>query len=695
MHNSFVRLLSGFIIACLLFIFIGWSTVSAFSTDAEPQSVILYVKPGANGSCSSWADACSLQTALYNAAAGDQIWVAAGTYKPTNDTNREATFQLKSGVAIYGGFPAAGGGWETREWETNLTTLSGDIGVIGNIGDNSYHVMTGSGVEATAVLDGFIISLGNANGSSPNNRGGGMYNYSGSPTVTNVTLSDNNAEYSGGAMYNYSSNPGLSNVTISSNSATDNGGGMSNWYNSNPSLSNVTFSGNSAGSGGGMLNWDSSPSLRDITFSDNSAGSGGGGMYNYSGSPNLTNVTFSGNSVVYGGGGMYNYESSPSLTNVTFSSNSANYEGGGVYNHRSSPSLTNVTFSDNSADSCGGMCNEGNSNPTLTNAILWGNTPDQISGDSAIVTYSDVQGGYAGVGNINIDPLLGSLADNGGFTQTHAIATSSPAIDAGDPNLCPDFDQRGFPSPIDGDSNGTAVCDMGAYEYGSTIDGFMLTVDVYGNGSVEIVPLKSGYLFGELVTLTATPTIGWKFISWGGDASGSDNPLTYTIIGNTSITTTFTQDEYTLTVTPIGSGTVTVDPIQATYHYGDEVTLTATADPGWTFGGWGGDASGSENPLTYTITGNTTITATFTQDEYTLSFTPIGSGTLDIDPIQDTYHYGDVVTLTATADSSWIFIEWGGDASGSINPLVVTISGNTNITALFTTNWIFLPMITR
>jgi len=201
---------------------------------------------------------------------------------------------------------------------------------------------------------------------------------------------------------------------------------------------------------------------------------------------------------------------------------------------------------------------------------------------------------------------------------------------------------------------------------------------------MDIDPIQTTYHYGDLVTLTATADPGWTFSGWSGDALSSDNPMTITITSNTSITATFTQDEYTLIVTPIGSGTVAVDPIQATYHYGDVVALSPTANPGWTFLEWSGDAAGSDSPLTITIQGNATITATFTQDEYSLTVTPIGSGMVTVDPVQTTYHYGDVVTLTPTADPGWTFSEWGGDASGSDDPLIFTIQGNTIITATFT-----------
>ena len=246
---------------------------------------------------------------------------------------------------------------------------------------------------------------------------------------------------------------------------------------------NVTFDNNSATNyGGGMYNVASNPTLTNITFSSNASAGSGGGMDNFSGSnPTLTNVTFSGNSAG-AGGGMHNDSSSPSLTNVTFSSNQG-YDGGGIFNNNtSSPALTNVTLTGNSAiDMGGGMYNNTSSSPTLINVILWDDTaptsPEIHNEDvPANISYSVVQGafnprtgvwdtslGVDGGGNTAANPLLDSLAYDGGFTQTIGLFAGSSAIDTGNDGSCPATDQRGVPRPQG------AHCDIGAYEYTTSL----------------------------------------------------------------------------------------------------------------------------------------------------------------------------------------------------------------------------------
>ncbi len=220
---------------------------------AQTEGSTLYVKVNGTGMCSSWTDACGLQSALGMSQSGDQIWVAAGTYVPTNIHDRAISFVLKSGVTIYGGFQAEGGEWDTRNVESNLTVLSGEIGVAG-ANDNSLHVVMAQGVDSSTILDGFTITGGNANGSSyPDNSGGGMIIENSNITVNHIGFA-NNAAIQGGGMYNNQSSPLLNDVTFILNTAGTNGGGMLNDMQSNPVLKSVTFSGNSANYGGGLFN---------------------------------------------------------------------------------------------------------------------------------------------------------------------------------------------------------------------------------------------------------------------------------------------------------------------------------------------------------------------------------------------------------------------------------------------------------
>jgi hypothetical protein len=170
------------------------------------------------------------------------------------------------------------------------------------------------------------------------------------------------------------------NLVIQNGSAAY-GGGMYNGS-SSPTLTNCTFTENTANYGGGMYNSNSSPTLTGCTFEGNSASYGGGMLNDYDGSPTLSGCTFTGNSA-YDGGGMYNENSSPTLTGCTFTENTANYGGGGMVNSNSSPTLEDCTFEGNSASAGGaggGMYNSNNSSPTLTNTILCGNTPEQVYG---------------------------------------------------------------------------------------------------------------------------------------------------------------------------------------------------------------------------------------------------------------------------------------------------------------------------
>jgi predicted outer membrane repeat protein len=430
---------------------------------------IRYAKQGGSdsGDCITWGDACNLQHALDKAKAGDEIWVETGVHKP--GTVRTDTFRLSKGVALYGGFLGIETSRDQRDWKYNITILSGDIdgndltdanGVItttANItGTNSYHVVTGSETDATAILDGFTITGGQANGTKSGRCGpacgGGMYNERGSPTLANVVFSGNFAKQAGGGMWNYeSSSPNLTNVSFIGNTATTHGGGMCNDTRSNPTLTNVTFSGNFAQqAGGGMWNYESSsPNLTNVSFIGNTATTDGGGMCNDTGSnPTLTNVTFISNEAKRNGGGMYNVSSNPTLTNVTFGRNSATKKnGGGMYNHASSPKLTNCILGGNKAGLYGPQIhNHQGSRPNILYSLVQDGCPPDATCTDHVLT---------------ADPQFVDAA-NGDLRLEHTSERTSPAIDAGLDSAVP----AGVTTDLDGKPRfcGERV-DMGAYEY--------------------------------------------------------------------------------------------------------------------------------------------------------------------------------------------------------------------------------------
>ena len=139
----------------------------------------------------------------------------------------------------------------------------------------------------------------------------------------------------------------------------------------------------------------------------------------------------------------------------------------------------------------------------------------------------------------------------------------------------------------------------------------VLTVNTVGNGHVDLDPAGGAYASGTSVTLTAVPDDGWEFKSWSGALTGDTNPETIVMDDHKTVTATFEQIEYVLTANSDIGGSILRNPNQATYHYGDEVELTAAPDELYFFEGWSGAASGNENPTTITIYGDTIVSAEF------------------------------------------------------------------------------------
>jgi hypothetical protein len=468
-------------------------------------SATIYVDASASGPVqdgSSWADAyADLQQALAAANVGDQIHVAGGTYKPTGGNDRSATFQLKSGVSIEGGYAGSGAANpDARDVVQYATILSGDIGVAGNKSDNSYTLVVADHVDNT-VLDGFSIT---GAGGSFNLGGGGVRVVQGSVTLAHCTISDNldpggfNGAFGGGIVH-FGGTLILNDCTISGNSASDGfnayGGGIYNdgtlilsccivngnvalgveslgggIYNAGMLVANdCTIGQNSAGplapyndtyaAGGGIYNAreTGTVNLYGCTVSDNSAlatdnlsESVGGGLYSdNASSAALSDCSFNGNSAQYGGGLLHNTDSPLTINDCLFSGNLGTYSAGAIEDDGVGVlTLNNCTVSSNTSTEDGGGIVAWS--VAVNNSILWGNAPPQspqmLGFNTATVTHSDIQGGFSGPGNVDADPKFvrnPSPGPDGTWGTADddygdlRLQPDSPCIDAGDNTAVP------------------------------------------------------------------------------------------------------------------------------------------------------------------------------------------------------------------------------------------------------------------
>jgi len=388
--------------------------------DPCPSSNILYVNTSASGANTgkSWNDAYTdLQSALESTCTGiTEIWVAKGTYKPSAypegctdcASDRDFTFLLRDGVSHYGGFDGTETALIQRDFVTNETIVSGDIGNPNDASDNVHHVIMAafSSMTSTTRLDGFTVTAGNADGSS-------------FTSVNGTAIFRND----GGGIFTTEGTNTLINNAVSGNSAFGSGGGIFTLFGTN-TLANNAVSGNMANTGGGIVTQSGTNTLTNNKVSGNQADLDGGGIYTLFGTNTLINNTVSGNQASFFGGGIFTlFGTNTLINNIIWGNNT------GLFNFNNSSTLT------------------------ANNNIIQG-------------------GFANGTGNLDEDPLFVNLLPAGLNTGgDYRLQLASPAVDIGNntsytaaTGIAPgsDFDIVGNDRLI-----GTTI-DMGAFELKQT-----------------------------------------------------------------------------------------------------------------------------------------------------------------------------------------------------------------------------------
>ncbi|MEM7143494.1 MAG: choice-of-anchor Q domain-containing protein [Verrucomicrobiota bacterium] len=406
---------------------------------------------GGSADGSTWSNAyADLHSAI--ADAPSEIWVAEGNYYPDEgpgqtDGDRSSTFPLITGVSILGGFPAGGGDgtFAARAHGTFVTTLSGDLSEdfdLSGTGDNAFHVVTGSGADSGALVDGVTVTAGRADGSEGDNAGGALYCLMGSPLIANCQFKTNFASIFGGALY---------------------------LVQSEPTFVNSTFAANESGAVGGVL-YASFSDARFINcvFQGNYAASLGGGLYLSSSSPLIINGTMQGNHGDSQGGAIFctGTDSEPSLVNTI------------IWNNRSGASTSSDTASIRSGT------------PTFSHSLVQGY---DLSGSGNNFDGTDAANnplfGFE-TNPLQAPSLFGNLR----------LTASSPMIDIGDNGaniIAVELDE--FPRILDGDLNAVATIDLGAYEFaGPVAQNPVQNLEVLSpdSGSIDLAAEFSGVVPG-------------------------------------------------------------------------------------------------------------------------------------------------------------------------------------------------------
>lgn len=422
-------LLKSITILTLLISLIACTNTNISNSTAVSEDII-YVDIDANGNNdgSNWENAyTSLVDALDNATEENSIWVAEGTYYPTNDNDNSISFTMKDNVDIYGGFDGTEDSLDQRNWENNKTILSGDIGVIGDNTDNSIKVV----IAANSTIDGFTIT----GGYFIDSRIGAP-----APKMGDNTTDNNNEQPSKGNNSVGHLNP----TAVMSGDATtsNNGNGIIIWKVS-PTIINCTIDNNHGSKAGGVYimgtgDLDEIPTFINTIISNNSAvGRGGGVSIDMMSSAYFIDCIFDNNSCTSGkGGAIYNdFGGSPLLENCLFINNYAQSGAAIANDGESNPIISNTTFYNNRASEAAAALYQGSgpfNDPVLIDSIIWSNycEQDEISiynwnECNPKVSYSIVEGGYDGEAVLDIDPMFVDPSKNNFSLSEDSLAQSA------------------------------------------------------------------------------------------------------------------------------------------------------------------------------------------------------------------------------------------------------------------------------
>jgi len=468
-----------------------YASMTVIDIDSPDCTQIINIVLHVTGSLLVPQDLAAIQNAIDAAVPGDEVIVEDGVWSGPGNTNldfwgKAITLRSASGnpAACVIDCQGSGRGLYIHSGETTTTVVTGLTIRNGNVTASSPGLACGGGVYcyfSSPTLTNCIINGNNASGYA--SCGGGVYcGFSACPVLTDCVISGNTASRisgpSGGGgvgCTNYSS-PTLTNCSIMANTVNGNsgfGGGVYCYRYSDSVLTGCVISGNSVGGtygyGGGVeCGAHCAPILTDCVIEGNTALSGGGGVFwADSSKPTMTSCLISGN-VAQTGGGMScdNTAYGTLLADCQIIANLADRGAGVYYSGNSSTKLVNSTITANTASTAGGGIYCSDAHPVLTNCILWNDSPQEINLDShsgLSMTYCDIQGGWAGTGNRDSDPLFANATN-----ADYHLSPGSPCIDTGSNAAVPagiTTDLDGNPRFLDGDSDGSVIVDIGAYEY--------------------------------------------------------------------------------------------------------------------------------------------------------------------------------------------------------------------------------------